>query len=175
MEEKKEMMLEKNKLDELHGEFFNQIEDLKKKYENLCKQKNELKLETVKMDHECKKLKQEKDKLAEEIKRVDEKTKKELLTEDEPVKIEKKLKAGENTPWPEDIRNNIYLMQNYPTFNMQPSNFKSMEAHDKPIGAMAVHVKKSVIVTGADDGLVKIFDMKNFEVMATGQAHNVAI
>jgi WD40 repeat protein len=85
------------------------------------------------------------------------------------------LKPGEKTPWPKDIRNNIFLLQNYSSMNMNPSSSKSIKAHDKPVSCISVHIKKHVVATGGDDCSFKIFNMTNYEELASCYGHSVTI
>ena len=83
------------------------------------------------------------------------------------------LRAGEKTPWPKDIRNNIYLTQNYPAMNLTPSVAKIIKAHENPGSCVSVHIKKHAVATGGDDATFKIFNMVvTFDELASELGHN---
>ena len=161
-------------LQSLHEDFTSKIADLNLKYEHLCKNKSLMKLDLEKMKQE--KEKKEIKKLQEEINNLDIKNKKEKISKDEKIAVlpYKKIRPGEKVPWPSDIRNNIYLLQNPPTFNSQPSQSgKVIKAYEKcAVSCMTVHIKKNVVATGGDDAIFKIYDMSKGEELASGSYHN---
>jgi len=82
-------------------------------------------------------------------------------------------KQGQKTPWPKDIRNNIYLLQNYSVLGVATTPAKVIKAHEKPVACMSVHIRKQIVATGGDDALFKIFNMSNHEELASGVGHSV--
>jgi hypothetical protein len=174
--EKKLITADIKTLENLHEEFTAKTSDLKIKYEALCKSKSLMDLETNKLIREIDASKNEIEKLQKEMDQLDEKIK--METEGSDFKIKMPLapvKKSDKTPWPKDVRNNIYLLQSYSPMNSAPGIIKPMKAHDKPIGCMAVHMRKHVIATGSDDCSFKIFNMQNNEEMASAVAHSVHI
>ena len=163
-------------LQSLHEDFTSKIADLNLKYEHLCKNKSLMKLDLEKMKQEKEKKEKEIKKLQEEINNLDIKNKKEKISKDEKIAVlpYKKIRPGEKVPWPSDIRNNIYLLQNPPTFNSQPSQSgKVIKAYEKcAVSCMTVHIKKNVVATGGDDAIFKIYDMSKGEELASGSYHN---
>ena len=102
------------------------------------------------------------------------KTKKEIEGVDNKFKLpELNNKQGQKTPWPKDIRNNIYLLQDYSTLNVGPTAVKVIKAHEKPAACMSVHIRKQIVATGGDDAVFKIFNMANYEELASGVGHSV--
>ena len=83
------------------------------------------------------------------------------------------IKTNMKTPWPKDIRNNLFLAQNYSSMNNTPSVSKTLRVHDKAISCVSVHIKKHVVATGSDDNSFKIFNMTNYEELAAGTGHSV--
>ena len=75
------------------------------------------------MKQEKEKKEKEIKKLQEEINNFDIKNKKEKISNDQKIQVlpYKKVRPGEKVPCPSDIRNNLYLLQNPPTFNSQPN------------------------------------------------------
>jgi WD40 repeat protein len=160
-------------LEGLHDEFTTKISDLKNKYEGLCKSKSLMDLETNKLVREMDNNKLDMEKYQKEMDLLDEKIKE---TEGSDFKIKMPLapiKQTDKTPWPKDVRNNIFLLQSYSPMNSAPAIVKPLKAHDKPIGCMAVHIKKHVIATGSDDCSFKLFNMQTNEEMASAVAHSV--
>lgn len=49
---------------------------------------------------------------------------------------------GQNTPWPDDSRNNPYMSETFDNFNERCNSTKPIDAHSKGIGGMALHAKK---------------------------------
>ena len=141
-------------LQNLHEDFTSKIADLNLKYEHLCKNKSLMKLDLEKMRQEKEKKEKEIKKLQEEINNLDIKNKKDKISNDQKITVlpYKKIRPGEKVPWPSDIRNNIYLLQNPPTFNSQPSQSgKVIKAYEKcAVSCMTVHIKKNVVATGGD-------------------------
>lgn len=45
-------------------------------------------------------------------------------------------KNNDRTPWTKDVRNNLFLLQNYTPLNTEPSIAKPIKAHDKPISCI---------------------------------------
>ena len=163
-------------LQNLHEDFTSKIADLNLKYEHLCKNKSLMKLDLEKMRQEKEKKEKEIKRLQEEINNLDIKNKKDKISNDQKIAVlpYKKIRPGEKVPWPSDIRNNIYLLQNPPTFNSQPSQSgKVIKAYEKcAISCMTVHIKKNVVATGGDDAIFKIYDMSKGEELASGSYHN---
>ena len=84
----------------------------------------------------------------------------------------KATRPGEKTPWPSDIRNNIFLLQNCSTFSSSPTQTgKVIKAYEKSASCMTVHIKKNVVATGGDDAVFKIYDMSKCEELASGSFH----
>jgi WD40 repeat protein len=135
-----------------------------------------MKLDLEKMRKEKEKKEKEIKKLQEEINNLDIKNKKDKISNDQKITVlpYKKIRPGEKVPWPSDIRNNIYLLQNPPTFNSQPSQSgKVIKAYEKcAVSCMTVHIKKNVVATGGDDAIFKIYDMSKGEELASGSYHN---
>ena len=154
-------------LQNLHEDFTSKIADLNLKYEHLCKNKSLMKLDLEKMRQEKEKKEKEIKRLQEEINNLDIKNKKDKISKDQKIAVlpYKKIRPGEKVPWPSDIRNNIYLLQNPPTFNSQPSQSgKAIKAYEKcAVSCMTVHIKKNVVATGGDDAIFKIYDMSKGE------------
>ena len=163
-------------LQNLHEDFTSKIADLNLKYEHLCKNKSLMKLDLEKMRQEKEKKEKEIKRLQEEINNLDIKNKKDKISNDQKIAVlpYKKIRPGEKVPWPSDIRNNIYLLQNPPTFNSQPSQSgKVIKAYEKcAVSCMTVHIKKNVVATGGDDAIFKIYDMSKGEELASGSYHN---
>jgi len=108
------------------------------------------------------------------ILKLDMKTKKEIEGSDNKLKLpELNNKLGQKTPWPKDIRNNIYLLQNYSALNVGATAVKVIKAHEKPAACMSVHIRKQIVATGGDDAVFKIFNMSNHEELASGIGHSV--
>jgi chromosome segregation ATPase len=102
----------------LHDDFTSKISDLKMKYEHLCKSKSLMKLETEKLMRERDNKIQDINKLVSEIEKLDIKSRREMESVDKKMMSPFAInKTGDKTPWPKDIRNNIYLMQNYSSMN----------------------------------------------------------
>lgn len=159
-------------LRDLHKEFKIKIDDLSKKYEHLYKQKSLRELENNKLKTDCVKLEANINKIRRDIEKIETKNKDiPYDNKEENINIEKRLKPGDNTPWPIDIRNNLYLMQNYNPLNSIPNPIKEIKAYDKPIASLSVHIKKHVVATGGDDAKFKIFNMVNYEELAVGEGH----
>lgn len=57
--------------------------------------------------------------------------------------------------------------------NLAPSVARTIKAHDKPGACISVHVKKRVVATGGDDSMFRIFNMTNYEELASGVGHSV--
>ncbi len=163
-------------LKKLHEDFQSKISDLKLKYEHLCKSKSLMKLETEKLNREKDHKINEINKFQIELEKVDSKAKKDLevLPLEKRVQMPNKdmIRPGEKTPWPKDIRNNIFLLQNYSSMNMSPGPVKNIRAHDKPCSSLSVHIKKPVVATGSDDATFKIFNMLTQEELASGIGHS---
>ena len=163
-------------LQNLHNDFTSKISDLNLKYELLCKNKSLMKLDLEKMKQEKERKEKEIKKLQEEINNLDIKNKKEKISHDQKIQAlpYKKIRPGEKVPWPSDIRNNLYLLQNPPTFNNQPNqNGKTIKAYEKcAVSCMTVHIKKNVVATGGDDAIFKIYDMSKREELASGSYHS---
>lgn len=105
---------------------------------------------------------------------MDNKVKKDLDMNENKIKMPQvQMKSGLKTPWPKDIRNNIFLAQNYSSMNNAPNASKNIKAHEKPIACISVHIKKHVVATGSDDHSFKIFNMTNYEELASGIGHSV--
>ena len=160
------------KLKELHKDYSDKIQDLSKKYEHLYKQKSLRELENEKLRTDCSKLEQNISKMQREMEKMDSKPKEIIDSKEEKIKMpEKKLKPGELTPWPSDLRNNLYLLQTYSQLNSIPNCIKEIKAHDKSVASLSVHIKKHVVATGGDDAKFKIFNMTNYEELASGEGH----
>ncbi len=105
------------------------------------------------------------------------KTKKEIEGVENKIKLpELNNKQGQKTPWPKDIRNNIYLLQNYSAFNVNVNAqqaVKVIKAHDNPVACMSVHIRKQIVATAGDDAVFKIFNMQKHEELASGVGHSV--
>ncbi len=102
------------------------------------------------------------------------KTKKEIEGVGNRFKLpELNNKQGQKTPWPKDIRNNIYLLQNYSNLNVATTPIKVIKAHDKPTACLSVHIRKQIVATGGDDAIFKIYNMGNYEELASGVGHSV--
>jgi hypothetical protein len=174
--EKKLISMDIKTLEGLHEEFVAKTSDLKNKYEALCKSKSLMDLETNKLIRELETNKHQIEWLQKDMDQIDDKIK--METEGSEFKIKMPLapvKKTDKTPWPKDVRNNIYLLQSYSPMNSSPGIIKPIKAHDKPIGCMSVHMRKHVIATGGDDCSFKIFNMQTNEEMASAVAHSVSI
>ena len=159
-------------LQKLHNDFTSKISDLNLKYEHLCKNKSLMKLDLEKMKKEKEKKEKEILKLQEEINMLDLKSKKESKDQKIMVLPYKATRPGEKTPWPSDIRNNIFLLQNCNTFSSSPTQTgKVIKAYEKSASCMTVHIKKNVVATGGDDAVFKIYDMSKCEELASGSFH----
>ena len=159
-------------LQKLHNDFTSKISDLNLKYEHLCKNKSLMKLDLEKMKKEKEKKEKEILKLQEEINMLDLKSKKESKDQKIMVLPYKATRPGEKTPWPSDIRNNIFLLQNCSTFSSSPTQTgKVIKAYEKSASCMTVHIKKNVVATGGDDAVFKIYDMSKCEELASGSFH----
>jgi hypothetical protein len=102
------------------------------------------------------------------------KTKKEIEGESNQLKLpELQSKQGQKTPWPKDIRNNIYLLQNYSSLTVSFTPAKVIKAHEKPSSCLSVHIRKQIVATGGDDAVFKIYNMANHEELASGVGHSV--
>lgn len=102
------------------------------------------------------------------------KTKKEIEGVENKFKLpELNNKQGQKTPWPKDIRNNIYLLQNYSVLSVGSNPVKVIKAHEKPASCMSVHIRKQIVATGGDDAIFKIYNMANQEELASGVGHSV--
>ena len=163
-------------LQNLHNDFTSKIADLNLKYEHLCKNKSLMKLDLEKMKQEKENKEKEIKKLQDEINNLDIKNKKDKSSGDQKIQVlpYKKTRPGEKVPWPSDIRDNLFLLQNPPTFNSQPNQTgKTIKAYDKcPVSCMTVHIKKNVVATGGDDAIFKIYDMSKGEELASGSFHS---
>ena len=176
MKEKQLILNDIKTLKRLHEEFEIKISDLKIKYDNICKSKSLMDLEATKLNREADKNKEISDKYLADIDKLEDKLKNDNYNElDNKLKIPLPpiSKNGDKTPWPKDIRNNLFLMQNYNPLTFTPSAGKPMKIHNKPIGCMSVHFKKHVIATGGDDATFKIFNMVNNEELASSIGHTV--
>jgi hypothetical protein len=164
-------------LKRLHEEFEVKIADLRIKYDNLCKSKSLMDLEATKLTRDAEKNKELTDKYLIDVEKLEEKLKSDHVEIDSKIKIPLPpvQRNGDRTPWPKDVRNNLYLMQNYTPLNSQPTIVKPIKAHDKPIGCMSVHLKKHVIATGSDDSSFKIFNMMTNEELASSVGHTVIV
>lgn len=161
------------KLRELHDDFQEKIKDLSKKYEHLYKQKSLRELENAKLKSECTKAENSINSMQKEIEKLDSKPKELHDSSDEnKMKQDRKVKPGENTPWPADVRNNLYLMQTYSALSSTPNFIKEIKAHEKSVASVCVHVKKHVVATGGDDSTFKIYNMTNYEMLAEGKGHS---
>ena len=162
-------------LEKLHNDFTSKIADLNYKYEHLCKNKSLMKLDLEKMKKEKDKKEKEILKLQEEINNLELKNKKEKISRDERIMAlpYKNTRPGEKTPWPADIRNNIFLLQNNAVFPATPTQSgKQIKAYEKSsCSCMTVHIKKNVVATGGDDAIFKIYDMSKGEELASGSYH----
>ena len=162
-------------LEKLHNDFTSKIADLNYKYEHLCKNKSLMKLDLEKMKKEKDKKEKEILKLQEEINNLELKNKKEKISRDERIMAlpYKNTRPGEKTPWPADIRNNIFLLQNNAPFPATPTQSgKQIKAYEKSsCSCMTVHIKKNVVATGGDDAIFKIYDMSKGEELASGSYH----
>ena len=81
---------------------------------------------------------------------------------------------GKNTPWPEDARNNPYLMDKEKVesqFNERASCQKKIDAHSKGIGGMALHSSRQIVATASDDCTWKCWNLENQENMMTAEGH----
>jgi len=162
-------------LKNLHEEFTSKISDLKLKHEHLCKSKSLMELETKKLMREKENKTADINRLQLEIEKGDMKGKRENEYQDKINRTrmgQPNLKVGEKTPWPKDIRNNIYLLQNYSAMNSNPSVLKAIKAHEKPASCLSVHIKKHVVATGGDDANFKIYNMLTHEELASGIGHS---
>jgi WD40 repeat protein len=171
-EEKKAISNDITLLKAHHKDFQSKIDDLKIKYEHLCKSKSLMRLELEKIEKDCESKAMEINKTQLEIEKIETKAKAHPEIVEKKVKFNQVLRPGEKTPWPKDIRNNLYLMQNYSAINATPSISKSIKGHDKPIGCISVHIKKHVVATGGDDATFKIFNMLTYDELASGLGHN---
>ena len=161
-------------LEKLHNDFISKIADLNLKYEHLCKNKSLMKLDLEKMKKEKEKKEKEIMKLQEEINNLDLKNKKEIHQEQKIMVLPyKQTRPGEKTPWPSDIRNNIFLLQQTATFNASPTQSgKQIKSYEKSsCSCMCVHIKKNVVATGGDDAVFKIYDMSKGDELASGSYH----
>jgi hypothetical protein len=176
---------EKNKISEdiktlqnLHENFQSKISDLKLKYEHLCKSKSLMKLEVEKLKIDIKLREQDKLKLQFEIEKSDNIAKKEIIDSNHHDKnklnIPQQVRPGDKTAWPKDIRNNIYLLHKYNSFNANPSvSGKSIKAYEKSASCMSLHIKKHVVATGGDNGVFKIFNMATCQELDGEIGHDV--
>ena len=172
--EKQLIMADIKKLKELHKDFEEKISDLNKKYEHLYKQKSLKELENSKLISEKHKYEELNKKLQVELDKIESKPK-EIVNEfkDEKIKMpDKNLKPGEFTPWPNDIRNNLFLMSTYSQLNSIPNCIKEIKAHKEGISCLAVHIKKHVVATGSDDKTFKLFNMQTYEeILSVSNCH----
>jgi hypothetical protein len=160
-------------LEKLHNAFISKIADLNLKYEHLCKNKSLMKLDLEKMKNEKERKEKEILKLQEEINMLDLKSKKENKDQRIMALPYKPTRPGEKTPWPHDIRNNIFLLQNNSTFSSTPTQSgKVIKAYEQSSAScMTVHIKKNVVATGGDDAIFKIYDMSKCDELASGSFH----
>jgi WD40 repeat protein len=173
--EKNAILNDYKTLNNLHEDFVSKIDDLKLKYEHLCKSKSLMKLDAEKLTREKEQKTSEKNKLQSELERFDFKIKKELEEEENKNRIFNLpgVSGKEKTPWPSDVRNNLYLLKNYNPMNINLNISKQIKAHEtKPASCMAVHFKMHVVATGGDDATFKIWDMKNNEELASEIGHS---
>ena len=63
------------------------------------------------------------------------------------------------------------MLQTYSQLNSIPNCIKEIKAHDKSVASLSVHIKKHVVATGGDDAKFKIFNMTNYEELASGEGH----
>lgn len=172
VQEKMNILNDIKTLNKLHQDFTSKISDLNLKYEHLCKNKSLMKLDLEKMKKEKEKKEKEILKLQEEINMLDLKSKKESKDQKIMALPYKATRPGEKTPWPSDIRNNIFLLQNNSTFSSSPTQTgKVIKAYEKSASCMTVHIKKNVVATGGDDAIFKIYDMSKYEELASGSFH----
>ena len=147
-------------LQSLHSDFRLKIDDLNLKYEHLCKNKSLLKLDLEKMKKERDRKESEILRIQEEINNIDIKSKKSKLgNRDEKIVAlpYKRTRPGEKVPWPHEIRNNIFLLQNPGSFSGAPNCVKNIKAYDSSsASSLTVHIKKNVVATGGDDAVFKI-------------------
>lgn len=161
-------------LEKLHEDFSLKITDLNRKYEHLCKSKSLLRLDVEKLKRDVGDMEENISKMQLELEKLDNKQKADLLESKIDTKLrspEKKVKFGEFTPWPADVRNNLYLLREYSATSTNPNLVKGIKAHDKSVASLAVHIKKHVVATGGDDAYFKIFNMTNYDELVGHLAH----
>jgi hypothetical protein len=173
--EKSDILTDYKTLVGLHTEFTSKIDDLKSKYEHLCKNKSLMIIDCNKLAGDRDEKIKEKKRLDDECKNIELKKNKEMAApEKKPiVHMPAELKPGDKTPWPKDVRNNIYLSKTYTPLSLMPGLNRQFKAHESsPVSCLAVHMKMQVAATGGDDASFKIFDMKNNEELVSEVAHN---
>lgn len=57
--------------------------------------------------------------------------------------------------------------------NVNSTAARIIKGHEKPASCLAVHIRKQVVATGGDDAVFKIYNMSNFEELASGIGHSV--
>ena len=170
--EKEQISRDIKALEKLHEEFSTKITDLSRKYEHLCKSKSLLRLDVKKLENDVKVMDESIQKMHSEIEKNDNKQKQDMLESKVEKKVEKKIKPGDFTPWPEDVRNNLYLLREYTSTNITPNLVKGLKIFDRAAASLSVHIKKHVVACGGDDATYKIFNMTNYEELASGMGHS---
>lgn len=162
-------------LEKLHEDFITKISDLNKKYEHLCKSKSLLKLDVEKLKRDTHQVESKITEVQGELEKLDNKQRSDLLESklEKNLKTEKskKILPGEFLPWPNDVRNNLYLLREYNPTPNNPNLVKSIKSHEKATASLSVHIKKHVVATGGDDASYKLFNMTNYEELASGVGH----
>lgn len=173
--EKEQISRDIKALEKLHEDFSLKITDLSRKYEHLCKSKSLLRLDVEKLKRDVTNIEENITNMQMDLEKIDNKQKAELLESKIETKLkspEKKVKPGDFTPWPADVRNNLYLLREYTPTNNNPNLVRGVKAHDKSVASLAVHIKKHVVATGGDDAYFKIFNMTNYDELVGHFAHS---
>ena len=177
------------RLKNLHNDFQEKIKDLSKKYEHLYKQKSLKDLEIQKLENENKSLENESNNIRLQADKAGENKNKQQdeprlssnkenikTKEDQKLKnFEQKLlnlKKKELTPFPSNVRPNLFLAQNYTVLNSAtPNCIKEIKAHEKSVASLCIHPKKLLAATGGDDANFRIYNLNDYEELVSGIGH----
>lgn len=103
-------------------------------------------------------------------KEIEETHKKQMMGSKANAKQEALMK-GQNTPFPEDARPNHYLARAYEDISQRPVFVKKIDVSNKGVGGVALHWRKNIVATAADDCMWKVWNMDTGENIMTGEGH----
>lgn len=158
------------KIRELHDQYEDRIEEIKKKLQTTLKEKALLKLEKEKLQKRVneiqKGIKDNEDRVSKEIEESHKRQQLGMRGDMKPSPVK-----GKNTPYPEDARPNPFLARTYEDVNPKLMFQKKVDAHSKGIGGFALHLRKQIVATASDDCTWKIWNLENGENIMTGEGH----